>query len=115
MFEQTIKDATNAEYALAVNSAPSALHIACLALGVTQGDSVWTKPITFVASSNCALYCGAEVGFVDVDPQTYNLCPDKLAKQLEHVKANNLTLPKVVIPVHLCGQPCEIQRIHQLS
>jgi len=115
LFEQAIKDATNAEYALAVNSATSALHIACLALGVTQGDSVWTTPITFVASSNCALYCGADVDFVDIDPQTYNLCPDKLAKKLAHAKANNLTLPKVVIPVHLCGQPCEMQIIHQLS
>jgi UDP-4-amino-4,6-dideoxy-N-acetyl-beta-L-altrosamine transaminase len=115
LFEEVIKSATNAEYALAVNSATSALHIACLALGVTKGDIVWTTPITFVASANCALYCGADVDFVDIDPQTYNLSADKLAQKLQHAKENNLPLPKVVIPVHLSGQPCEMDKIHQLS
>lgn len=115
LFEKTIKGAVNVEYALAVNSATSALHIACLALGVKEGDTVWTTPITFVASANCALYCGAEVDFVDIDPTTYNLCADKLANKLQHAKAHNLSLPKVVIPVHLCGQPCEMDKIHQLS
>jgi len=115
LFEKAIKDAVNAEYALAVNSATSALHIACLALGVTKGDVIWTTPITFVASANCALYCGADVDFVDIDPVTYNLSLDLLEQKLLHAKQNNLPLPKVVIPVHLCGQPCEMDKIHALS
>ena len=115
MFEQAIKDAVNVEYALAVNSATSALHIACLALGVGKGDVVWTTPITFVASANCALYCGADVDFVDIDAQTYNLSAVELEKKLLNAKQNDLPLPKVVIPVHLCGQPCELDKIHALS
>jgi UDP-4-amino-4,6-dideoxy-N-acetyl-beta-L-altrosamine transaminase len=115
LFEKAIKDAVNVEYALAVNSATSALHIACLALGVGIGDVVWTTPITFVASANCALYCGADVDFVDIDPATYNLSPELLEQKLLYVKQNNLPLPKVVIPVHLCGQPCEMDKIHALS
>lgn len=115
LFEAAIKDATSASYALAVNSATSALHLACLALGVGRGDVVWTTPITFVASSNCALYCGAEIDFVDIDPETYNLSPSKLADKLAHAKNHGLPLPKVVIPVHLCGQPCEMEEIHRLS
>lgn len=114
-FEQAIKIATNADYALAVNSATSALHIACLALGVQKGDVVWTTPITFVASANCALYCGADIDFVDIDPNTYNLSASKLKSKLENAKINNLPLPKVVIPVHLCGQPCEMETIHALG
>jgi UDP-4-amino-4,6-dideoxy-N-acetyl-beta-L-altrosamine transaminase len=115
LFEKAIKDAVNAEYTFAVNSATSALHIACLALGVGKGDVVWTTPITFVASANCALYCGADVDFVDIDSETYNLCPKLLEQKLLHAKQNNLSLPKVVIPVHLCGQPCEMEKIHALS
>jgi UDP-4-amino-4,6-dideoxy-N-acetyl-beta-L-altrosamine transaminase len=115
LFEKAIKDAVNSEYALAVNSATSALHIACLALGVGKGDVVWTTPITFVASANCALYCGADVDFVDIDPETYNLSPELLEQKLAYAKHNNLALPKVVIPVHLCGQPCEMDKIHALS
>ena len=115
LFEESIKKAVSAEYALAVNSATSALHIACLALGVGKGDVVWTTPITFVASANCALYCGAEIDFVDINSDTYNLCADKLEQKLIHAKANDLLLPKVVIPVHLCGQPCEMDRIHKLG
>lgn len=115
LFESKIKEAVNAEYAIAVNSATSALHIACLALGVGKGDVVWTTPITFVASANCALYCGAGVDFVDIDPETYNLSPVKLEQKLLNAKQNNLPLPKVVIPVHLCGQPCEMVTIHKLS
>ena len=115
LFEDALKNATGAEHALAVNSATSALHIACLALGVGQGDVVWTTPITFVASSNCALYCGAEIDFVDIDSATYNLCPVKLAAKLVAAKQANLPLPKVVIPVHLCGQPCDMEAIYQLS
>ena len=114
-FEKSIMNAVSAEYALAVNSATSALHIACLALGVGKGDVVWTPPITFVASANCALYCGADVDFVDIDPSTYNLSAENLEKKLQHTKENNLPLPKVVIPVHLCGQPCEMDKIHALG
>jgi len=114
-FEKSIKEAVKAEYALAVNSATSALHIACLALGVGKGDVVWTTPITFVASANCALYCGADIDFVDIDSQTYNLSAEKLKLKLQNAKLNNLPLPKVVIPVHLCGQPCEMDKIYALG
>lgn len=115
LFEASIKKAVNADYALAVNSATSALHIACLALNVSVGDVVWTTPITFVASANCALYCGADIDFVDINSDTYNLCADKLEQKLIHAKTNNLLLPRVVIPVHLCGQPCEMDKIHKLG
>lgn len=115
LFEKSIINAVSAEYALAVNSATSALHIACLALGVKNGDVVWTTPITFVASANCALYCGADVDFVDIDSKTYNISAAKLEQKLQHAKDNNLPLPKVVIPVHLCGQPCEMDKIHALG
>ena len=114
LFEEAIKSVCHAQYAVAVNSATSALHIACLALGVGQEDIVWTTPITFVASANCALYCGASVDFVDIDPDTYNLCPIQLEQKLIKAKKDNC-LPKVVIPVHLAGQSCDMQRIHQLS
>lgn len=115
LFEESVKRAVNSKYAVAVNSATSALHIACLALGVGKGDVVWTTPITFVASANCALYCGADIDFVDIDPNTYNLSAQKLEEKLIDAKKNNLALPKVVIPVHLCGQPCEMSKIHELS
>lgn len=114
MFEKSVADHCGARRAVAVNSATSALHLACLALGVGPGDLVWTSPITFVASANCARYCGAEVDFVDVDPRTYNLCPVRLAEKLERAAAAG-KLPKVVIPVHLCGQPCDLAAIHALS
>ena len=114
LFEAAIKSVCDTQHAVAVNSATSALHIACLALGVGKGDLVWTSPITFVASANCALYCGASVDFVDIDVQTYNLCPIQLEQKLIKAKKNS-RLPKVVIPVHLAGQSCELQRIHQLS
>lgn len=114
LFEKAITDITDSTYAVAVNSATSALHLACLALQVGPGDIVWTSPITFVASANCALYCGASVDFVDIDAQTYNLCPIALEEKLKQAKLDN-KLPKVVIPVHLAGQPCEMQMIHQLS
>ncbi|WP_166371100.1 UDP-4-amino-4,6-dideoxy-N-acetyl-beta-L-altrosamine transaminase [Psychromonas sp. SA13A] len=113
-FEKAINDVTQSEHAVAVNSATSALHIACLALGVGKGDIVWTSPITFVASANCALYCGASIDFVDIDKQTYNLCPIELRKKLKLAKQQN-KLPKVVIPVHLAGQSSDMQKIHQLS
>lgn len=113
-FEAALKSATGADYALAVNSATSALHIACLALGLCEGDTLWTTPVTFVASANCGLYCGAQVSFVDIDPDTYNLCPKALAKKLKEAKTQN-KLPKVLVAVHLCGQPCDMQAIHALS
>ncbi|AMB85436.1 UDP-4-amino-4,6-dideoxy-N-acetyl-beta-L-altrosamine transaminase [Pseudomonas agarici] len=113
-FEQRVAQHVGASHALAVNSATSALHMACLALGLGPGDRLWTTPITFVASANCALYCGAEVDFVDIDPRTYNLCPQALADKLEQAEREG-TLPKVVVPVHLCGQPCDMQAIHALS
>ena len=114
LFEKTVAEHVGAEYALAVNSATSALHIACLALGLQKGDVLWTSPITFVASANCALYCGADVDFVDIDPQTYNLSVDALQKKLVQAKLEN-KLPKIVIPVHLCGQSCDMEKIHALS
>lgn len=113
-FEKAVAEYCGARYATAVNSATSALHIACLALDVGPGDIVWTSPITFVASANCARYCGAEVDFVDIDPRTYNISVECLTEKLEMAAANG-RLPKVVIPVHLCGQPCEMEAIHALS
>ncbi|MCF5518275.1 UDP-4-amino-4,6-dideoxy-N-acetyl-beta-L-altrosamine transaminase, partial [Pseudomonas sp. PA-3-6E] len=89
-------------------------HIACLALGLGPGDRLWTSPVTFVASANCGLYCGAQVDFVDIDPRTYNLCPEALALKLEQAESQG-TLPKVVVAVHLCGQPCDMQAIHALA
>ncbi|GHY11198.1 UDP-4-amino-4, 6-dideoxy-N-acetyl-beta-L-altrosamine transaminase [Vibrio cholerae] len=113
-FEQALVSQTGAQYALAVNSATSALHIACLAVGLGENDWLWTSPITFVASANCGLYCGAKVDFVDIDAATYNLCPQKLEQKLIQAKANGM-LPKVVVPVHLCGQPCDMQAIGRLA
>lgn len=113
-FERAVAAYCGARHAVAVNSATSALHLACLALGVGRGDRVWTTPITFVASANCALYCGASVDFVDIDPTSYNLSVDRLAEKLEQAERTG-ELPKVVIPVHLCGQPCDMARIHALG
>lgn len=113
-FEQALTSHTGAEYALAVNSATSALHIACLALGLGEGDWLWTSPITFVASANCGLYCGAQVDFVDIDPQTYNMSSVALEQKLKQAKLED-RLPKVVVPVHLSGQPCDMKAIHALS
>ncbi|WP_181296615.1 UDP-4-amino-4,6-dideoxy-N-acetyl-beta-L-altrosamine transaminase [Pseudomonas sp. Q2-TVG4-2] len=113
-FEQTVAQHVGASHALAVNSATSALHIACLALGLGQGDWLWTSPVTFVASANCGLYCGAQVDFVDIDPRTYNLCPKALELKLAQAERDG-TLPKVVVAVHLCGQPCDMQAIQELA
>jgi len=113
-FEDRLKEYCGVDYAVAVNSATSALHIACLALGVGKGDLVWTSPITFVASANCALYCGASVDFIDIELSTGNISIAALEKKLAHAQANNC-LPKVIIPVHFAGQPCDMQAIHQLS
>lgn len=113
-FEQAVAESSGAAHAVAVNSATSALHIACLALGLGPGDRLWTTPITFVASANCGLYCGAQVDFVDIDPCTYNLSPKSLELKLVDAEKAG-TLPKIVVPVHLCGQPCEMQKIHALA
>lgn len=113
-FEEMIKKYTGAKYAIAVNSATSALHIACKALALGKGDILWTSPITFVASANCALYCNAQIDFVDINPETYNLCPIALEKKLVQAKKDN-KLPKIVIPVHLAGQSCDMNRIYELS
>lgn len=112
--EQALINHTGADYALAVNSATSALHIACLALGLSEGDWLWTSPITFVASANCGLYCGAQIDFVDIDSSTYNMCPKRLEEKLVKAKAEG-KLPKVVVPVHLCGQPCDMASIAKLA
>jgi UDP-4-amino-4,6-dideoxy-N-acetyl-beta-L-altrosamine transaminase len=113
-FEKAVAEYCDVKYTFAVNSATSALHIACLALGVGKGDLVWTSPITFVASANCALYCGADVDFVDIDAATYNMSVEVLEAKL--IKAEQLgRLPKVVIPVHLAGQSCEMDKINALS
>jgi UDP-4-amino-4,6-dideoxy-N-acetyl-beta-L-altrosamine transaminase len=113
-FENALVTETGANYALAVNSATSALHIACLALGLGAGDWLWTSPITFVASANCGLYCGAQVDFVDIDPHTYNMCPKRLEAKLIEAKAEG-RLPKVVVPVHFSGQPCDMEAICKLA
>ncbi|CAN1525976.1 WecE Predicted pyridoxal phosphate-dependent enzyme apparently involved in regulation of cell wall biogenesis [Methylophilaceae bacterium] len=113
-FEKAVADYCSVLYAVAVNSATSALHIACLALGIGKDDVVWTSPVTFVASANCALYCGASVDFVDIDPQTYNMSVACLSEKLTVAKKAG-KLPKVVIPVHLCGQSCDMAAIHKLG
>lgn len=114
VFEAAVAARCEAAYGVAVNSATSALHIACLALGVGPGQRVWTSAITFVASANCALYCGAEVDFVDIDPSTYNMSVDALAAKLEAAERDG-RLPGVVIPVHMAGQSCDMAAIHALA
>lgn len=113
-FEEQVASSLGAKHAVAVNSATSALHIACLALGLQRGDYLWTSAISFVASANCGLYCGAKIDFVDIDQKTFNLCPQALEKKLEAAKKVN-QLPKIVVAVHLCGQPCDMEAIHKLS
>ena len=113
-FEKALCDYTGSNHSIAVNSATSALHIACMALDLGPGDTLWTCPNTFVASSNCAIYCGAMVDFVDMDPKTYNMDIEQLELKLKKAKINN-NLPKVLVPVHLSGQSCQMQEIHELS
>mgnify|MGYP000507110021 CR=1 FL=1 len=114
LFERKVAEHVGAKYSVAVNSATSALHIACLSLGLEEGEWLWTTPVSFVASANCGLYCGAKVDFVDIDPATYNLCPKALGLKLEQAKLEGC-LPKVVVVVHLCGQPCDMLSIYNLS
>ncbi len=113
-FEHSVKQACGSDYGIAVNSATSALHIACLALELGEGDWLWTTPNTFVASANCGLYCGAEVDFVDIDSQTYNMCAKELEEKLIRAEQSD-KLPKIVVPVHFSGQPCDMETIHNLS
>ena len=114
LFEKTVSDYCGVGYAVAVNSATSALHIACQALGLDAGDWLWTSPNTFVASANCGLYCGAKVDFVDIDTKTYNMSVEALKTKLEIAKREQ-KLPSVVVPVHFAGQSCDMQEIHELS
>ena len=113
-FEQALAAYCGAARGVAMNSATSALHVACLALGLGPGDRLWTSPNTFVASANCGLYCGAEVDFVDTDPATYNMSVAALEARLVAAAAEG-RLPKVVIPVHFAGQSCEMRAIHALG
>ena len=113
-FELAMANYTGASYASAFSSATSALHVACIALGLEKGDWLWTTPISFVASANCGRYCGASIDFVDIDPQTANLCPQYLEQKLKRAKIEN-KLPKVVVPVHLAGSSCEMEKIKSLS
>ncbi|OUR83161.1 UDP-4-amino-4,6-dideoxy-N-acetyl-beta-L-altrosamine transaminase [Cycloclasticus sp. 46_120_T64] len=114
LFEKKMSNYCGSQFGVATNSATSALHIACLALELGHGDYLWTSPNTFVASANCALYCGAQVDFVDIDPKTYNLCANELEKKLQKASGTK-KLPKIVIPVHFAGQSCNMERIYQLS
>lgn len=113
-FERAVSCRCGAEYAVAVNSATSALHIALLAMDVGAGDIVWTSPNTFVASANSALYCGASIDFVDIDLRTYNMSVEALAEKLEIAQVQG-RLPKVVIPVHIAGQSCDMKKISELA
>ena len=113
-FEAAIADYCGASHAVATNSATSALHVACMALGLGPGDWLWTSPVTFVASANCALYCGASVDFVDIDIQTFNMCAMRLEEKLVRAERDGC-LPKVVVPVHLAGQSCDMAAIYKLS
>lgn len=113
-FENSVAKYCGASKAVALNSATSALHIACLALDLGPGDYLWTTPNTFVASANCGLYCGAKVDFVDIDPKTYNMSVEILSSKL--IQADKLgKLPKIVVPVHYAGQPCDMVSIKKLS
>ena len=113
-FEDALTRYCKVNHAVAVNSATSALHMACLAIDIGPGDYVWTSPITFVASANCVLYCNAKVDFIDVDPFTYNISIVKLVEKLEQAKILGI-LPKAIIPVHLAGQSCDMRSIYELS
>ena len=113
-FEKKVAEYCGAKYAVAVTNATSALHIACIAVGLGKGDYLWTSPITFVASANCGRYCGANVDFVDIDAKTYNMSVVALEEKLKQAKKDG-KLPKIVVPVHLAGQSCDMKRIYELS
>ena len=113
-FELAVREHCGVRQALACNSATSALHMACLALGLGPGDTLWTSPITFVASANCGLYCGAAIDFVDIDPATFNMCPEALAEKLSAAEKTG-KLPKILVVVHMCGQSAEMEPISILA
>ena len=113
-FETNLSQYTGAKYSVVMNSATSALHSACLALGLGKGDFLWTSPNTFVASANCGVLCGASIDFIDIDPLTYNMDPHILEEKLVKAKSEN-KLPKIIIPVHYAGQSCEMKKIYELS
>jgi UDP-4-amino-4,6-dideoxy-N-acetyl-beta-L-altrosamine transaminase len=113
-FESAVARYCGARYAVAVSSGTSALHLACLAAGLRAGDALWTSPITFVASANCALYCGAHPDFSDIDPRSYNMSMDELEGKLAAAQRMN-RLPKIVVPVHFAGQSCDMEKLHALS
>ncbi|MFA6409825.1 MAG: UDP-4-amino-4,6-dideoxy-N-acetyl-beta-L-altrosamine transaminase [Gammaproteobacteria bacterium] len=113
-FEEAVANYCNAKYAVSVCNATAALHLACLALDIKKGDYVWTSPNTFLASANCALYCGASIDFVDIDPKTYNLSIESLTHKLE-IAAKNNKLPKLILPVHFAGQSCDMRAIRSLA
>jgi len=113
-FEQSVSHYCGSSFSVGVNSATSALHIACLALDLGPGDLLWTSPITFVASANCARYCGANVDFIDIDPKTYNICPNLLSVKLAQAKKRG-KIPKILAPVHFAGQPSDMEQIAELS
>lgn len=113
-FEQAVAEKCGAKHAVSLNSATSALHIACLALGLGGGDMLWTVPNTFVASANCGRYCGADIDFVDIDPESWDLSVPALQAKLMRAKRNG-KLPKVVVPVHFGGQPTEQEAIWELA
>ena len=113
-FEDAVAQHCGAAHGIAMNSATSALHVACMALDLGAGDWLWTVPNTFVASANCAIYCGAKVDFVDIDPATYTMCPAALEVKLKLADAAG-TLPKIIVPVHLCGQSCDMEAIANIA
>jgi UDP-4-amino-4,6-dideoxy-N-acetyl-beta-L-altrosamine transaminase len=113
-FEDAVAEECGGQYAVAVNSATSALHIACMALDLGPGDWLWTSPITFVASANCARYCGAEIDFVDIDSKTRNMSVAALKAKLQRAESAG-KLPKIVVPVHFAGEPCDLQAIRELA
>jgi len=114
LFEKVVSEYCKVNYAVSTNSATSALHLACLALSLSPGDWLWTTPISFVASANCGLYCGAQIDFVDIDPETYNMSIDSLKHKLIDAELHG-KLPKVIIPVHFSGQSCDMRAIYALS
>ena len=114
LFEQSIANKTGVNHAVAVSNATAALHLACLALDLGPGDILWTSPITFVASANCGRYCGAEVDFVDIEPDTFNMCPKALEEKLRLAELNG-NLPKVIVPVHMCGQSPDMAKLAKLA
>ena len=114
LFEDIISERVGAKYALAANSATSCLYLSCLSLGLSKEDILWTSPITYVASANCALYCGAEVDFVDIDPLTWNISVEILEEKLKTARKIK-KVPKILVLVHLAGNPCDLQKVFDLS